>query len=93
MNTLICFYRFIQYKSSYDAYISKFCSPNPPSIAMYCPQGDDVILDELNIEVQIYSQYVSVSIDAVVFNPHDGVQLADFNLRLPEQAFISYFHM
>ena len=60
---------------------------------MYCPQGDDVILDELNIEVQVYSQYVSVSVDAVVFNPHDGVQLADFNLRLPEQAFISYFHM
>ena len=56
-------------------------------------QGDDVILDELNIEVQIYSQYVSVSVDAVVFNPHDGVQLADFNLRLHEQAFISYFHM
>ena len=56
-------------------------------------QDDDVILDELNIEVQIYSQYVKVSVDAVVFNPHDGVQLADFNLRLPEQAFISYFHM
>ena len=43
--------------------------------------------------MQIYSQYVSVSVDAVVFNPHDGVQLADFNLRLPDQAFISYFHM
>ena len=56
-------------------------------------QDDDVILDELNIEVEIYSQYVSVSVDAVVFNPHDGVQLAEFNLRLPEQAFISYFHM
>ena len=56
-------------------------------------QGDDVILDELNIAVQIHSQYVKVSVDAVVFNPHDGVQLADFNLRLPDQAFISYFHM
>ena len=52
-----------------------------------------MILDELNIVVQIHSQYVKVSVDAVVFNPHDGVQLADFNLRLPDQAFISYFHM
>ena len=52
-----------------------------------------MILDELNIEVQIYSQYVNVSVNAVVFNPHDGVQLADFKLRLPEQAFISHFHM
>lgn len=50
-------------------------------------------MDELNIEVQVHSQYVIVSVDAVVFNPHDGVQLADFDLRLPEQAFISYFHM
>jgi len=56
-------------------------------------QDDDIILDELNVEVQIYNQYVNVSVDAVVFNPHDGVQLADFKLRLPQQAFISYFHM
>ena len=43
--------------------------------------------------MQIYSQYVKVTVDAAVFNPHDEVQLADFNLRLPDQAFISYFHM
>ena len=52
-----------------------------------------MILDELNIEVQVYNQYVNVSVNAVVFNPHDGVQLADFALTLPDQALISYFHM
>ena len=57
------------------------------------PQGNDVILDELNIDVQVYNQYVNVSVNSVVFNPHDGVQLADFALTLPDQAFISYFHM
>ena len=62
-------------------------------IALPSMQGKDVIIFELNTDVSVKSRYVTVVVEAVVRNPTSNVQTADFETRLPKEAFISKFQM
>lgn len=52
-----------------------------------------MIIFELNTNVSVVSRYVTVVVEAVVRNPTSNVQTADFETRIPKEAFISKFHM
>ena len=52
-----------------------------------------MIIFELNTNVSVVSRYATVVVEAVVRNPTSNVQTADFETRIPKEAFISKFHM